>query len=148
MLEVGSKFQIKPIGLGARDTLRLEAGLMLYGNDLDENTTPLEVPLKWTVKFETDFVGKVALENQKVARKLIGFEILGTKRVARKGNGVHFNNSKVGVVTSGSFSPTLNKSIGFCFVPKEVPLDEIIQINIGNKNYDAKVTSTRSYKRR
>lgn len=148
LLEVGSKFQIKPIGLGARDTLRLEAGFMLYGNDLDENTTPLEVPLKWTVKFETDFVGKVALENQKVARKLVGFEILGTKRVARKGNGVYFNNSKVGMVTSGSFSPTLNKSIGFCFVSKEVPLDEIIQINIGNKNYDAKVTSTRFYKRR
>jgi len=148
LLEAGSKFDIKPIGLGARDTLRIEAGLMLYGNDMNENTTPLEIPLKWTVKFEKEFIGKKSLENQKITRKLVGFEILGIKRVARKGNEIHLNNSKAGKVTSGSFSPTLNKSIGFCFVPNEVPLEQIIQINIGDKNYDAKVTSTRFYKRR
>jgi len=151
LMESGSKFNIKPAGLGARDTLRLEAGLMLYGNDMDENTTPLEVPLKWTVKFENkDFIGKKALLAQQLDRKLVGFEVLEKKRIARHGNEVLMEgNKKMGFVTSGSFSPTLNKSIGFCFVPLNVMPDQLIAINIGNKLYDAKVTaSTRFYKRR
>ena len=148
LLEAGSKFQIKPIGLGARDTLRLEAGLMLYGNDIDENTTPFEAPLKWTVKLDLDFIGKKALENQKVNRKLVGFEILNAKRPARKDNLVYHKDSQVGKVTSGSYSPTLNKSIGFSFVPIQVSRDEVIQIKIGDKMYDAKTTSMRFYKRR
>jgi aminomethyltransferase len=151
LMESGSKFNIKPAGLGARDTLRLEAGLMLYGNDMDENTTPLEVPLKWTVKFENkDFIGKKALLAQQFDRKLVGFEVLEKKRIARHGNEVLMEgNKKMGFVTSGSFSPTLNKSIGFCFVPLNVMPDQLIAINIGNKLYDAKVTaSTRFYKRR
>ena len=148
LLEAGSKFNIKPAGLGARDTLRLEAGLMLYGNDIDENTTPLEVPLKWTVKFENDFIGKKALQEQNVTRKLRGFEILGTKRIARKGNAISIDGSVVGVVTSGSFSPTLEKSIGFCFVPFQVSFGQPIQIEIGGKLYNAKVTTTRFYQRR
>ncbi len=148
LLKAGSKFQIKPIGLGARDTLRLEAGLMLYGNDIDENITPFEAPLKWTVKLDTDFIGKKALENQKVNRKLVGFEILNAKRPARKDNLVYHKDSQVGKVTSGSYSPTLNKSIGFSFVPIQVSRDEVIQIKIGDKMYDAKTTSMRFYKRR
>lgn len=147
LLEIGTNFGIKPVGLGARDTLRLEAGLMLYGNDIDEKTTPLEAPLGWTVKFDHDFIGKSALEKQQVERKLVGFEILGTNRIARKDNTVLVDGVKVGIVTSGSFSPTLSKSIGFCFVPISVSDEQTIQIEIGNKPYDAKVTGTRFYKR-
>ena len=147
LLEIGTNFGIKPVGLGARDTLRLEAGLMLYGNDIDEKTTPLEAPLSWTVKFDCDFIGKSALEKQQVERKLVGFEILGTNRIARKDNTVLVDGLKVGIVTSGSFSPTLSKSIGFCFVPISVSDEQTIQIEIGNKPYDAKVTGTRFYKR-
>jgi len=147
LLETGTNFGIKPVGLGARDTLRLEAGLMLYGNDIDEKTTPMEAPLSWTVKFDHDFIGKSALEKQQVKRKLVGFEILGTNRIARKYNTVLVDELKAGIVTSGSFSPTLSKSIGFCFVPISVSDEQTIQIEIGNKPYDAKVTGTRFYKR-
>jgi len=147
LLETGTNFGIKPVGLGARDTLRLEAGLMLYGNDIDEKTTPLAAPLRWTVKFDCDFIGKSALEKQQVERKLAGFEILGTNRIARKDNTVLVDELKAGIVTSGSFSPTLSKSIGFCFVPISVSDEQTIQIEIGNKPYDAKVTGTRFYKR-
>ncbi len=149
LIQLGSKINIKPAGLGARDTLRLEAGLMLYGNDMDENTTPLEVPLKWTVKFEKNgFIGKKALINQQINRKLVGFEVL-EKRVARHGNEVLMNSIKIGFVTSGTFSPTLKKSIGFCFVPIYVNPNELIEINIGGKLYKAKVlNSTRFYKRK
>jgi aminomethyltransferase len=150
LMQLGSKFRVKPAGLGARDTLRLEAGLMLYGNDMDENITPLEVPLKWTVKLEGhDFIGKEALLTRSVDRKLVGFELL-EKRIARHGNEVFLNdgNNRSGFVTSGTYSPTLKKSIGFCFVPLYVSSDQLIQINIGGKQYDAKVrTSTRFYKR-
>ena len=149
LIQLGSTFNIKPAGLAARDTLRLEAGLMLYGNDMDENTTPLEVPLKWTVKFEKEeFIGKKALITQQLNRKLVGFEVI-EKRVARHGNEVLINNKKIGFVTSGTFSPTLKKSIGFCFVPIYVNPNELIEINIGGKLYKAKVLNiTRFYKRK
>ena len=142
-------FGIKPSGLGARDTLRLEAGLMLYGNDMDENTTPLEVPLKWTVSLDKkqEFIGKKALINSRPSRKLVGFEVL-EKRIARHGNKVLMKGVEVGFVTSGNFSPTLRKSIGFCFVPIEVSQDQSIEIDIGGKHYEAKTTSTRFYKRK
>jgi len=146
IMQSASRFNIKPSGLGCRDTLRLEAGLMLYGNDMDENTTPLEVPLKWTVKLEKEFIGKMALLNGKVNRKLVGFEVL-ERRVARHGNEVLVDGSKAGFVTSGSFSPTLKKSIGFCFVPLQVELNQLIEIDIGDKLYKARVCSTRFYKR-
>jgi aminomethyltransferase len=149
LMQYAEIFGIKPAGLGARDTLRLEAGLMLYGNDMDENTTPLEVPLKWTISFDKkqEFIGKKALINSHPSRKLIGFEVL-EKRIARQGNKVLMKGMEVGFVTSGSFSPTLRKSIGFCFVPVEVLLDQSIQIDIGGKHYEAKVSSTRFYKRK
>jgi aminomethyltransferase len=148
LIQLGSKFNIKPTGLGARDTLRLEAGLMLYGNDINENTTPLEVPLKWTVKFEKkEFIGKEALLTQRINRKLVGFEVL-EKRIARHGNEVLMDGEKVGFVTSGSFSPTIKKSIGFCFVPIHVSPNQLIEINIGGKLYKAKVSSTRFYRRK
>ena len=146
IMQSASRFNIKPAGLGARDTLRLEAGLMLYGNDMNENTTPLEVPLKWTVKFDKEFIGRQALITANVTRKLVGFEVL-ERRVARHDNEVLVDGLKVGFVTSGSFSPTLKKSIGFCFVPLQVQLGQLIDINIGGKLYKAKVNSTRFYKR-
>jgi aminomethyltransferase len=149
LIQLGSTFNIKPAGLGARDTLRLEAGLMLYGNDINENTTPLEVPLKWTVKLKVkEFIGKKSLTTQQVNRKLVGFEVL-EKRIARHGDEVLMDSQKVGFVTSGSFSPTLKKSIGFCFVPIYVLPDQLIEVNIGDKLYKAKVgSSTRFYKRK
>jgi aminomethyltransferase len=146
LLEVGTKYGIKPVGLGARDTLRLETGLMLYGNDIDETVTPLEVTLKWTVKFETEFIGKAALETKKVEKKLRGFEI-ESKRIARKNNKVYDGQKEIGIVTSGGFSPTLNKPIGYCFVPVDYPLERKIMIDIGGKLYDTKLTSTRFYKK-
>ena len=147
-MQSGSRFNIKPNGLGARDTLRLEAGLMLYGNDINENTTPLEVPLKWTVKFEKkEFIGREALLTQQINRKLVGFEVL-EKRIARHGNEVLVDGEKAGFVTSGSFSPTIKKSIGFCFVPLRVLPNQLIEINISGKLYKAKVSSTRFYRRK
>ena len=148
LMEYAKIFGVKPAGLGARDTLRLEAGLMLYGNDMDENTTPLEVPLKWTISFgkKQEFIGKIALSNIRPSRKLVGFEVM-EKRIARQGNKVLVNGLEVGFVTSGSFSPTLKKSIGFCFVPVDVLQNQSLQIDIGGKHYEAKVTSTRFYKR-
>jgi aminomethyltransferase len=148
LIQSGSKYNIKPNGLGARDTLRLEAGLMLYGNDINENTTPLEAPLRWTVKFEKkEFIGKEALLTQQVNRKLVGFEILD-KRIARHGNEVLVDGEKAGFVTSGSFSPTIKKSIGLCFVPLHVLPNQLIEINIGGKLYKAKVSGTRFYRRK
>ena len=148
LMQSGSRFNIKPNGLGARDTLRLEAGLMLYGNDINENTTPLEVPLKWTVKFEKkEFIGREALLTQQINRKLVGFEVL-EKRIARHGNEVLVDGEKAGFVTSGSFSPTIKKSIGFCFVPLRVLPNQLIEINISGKLYKAKVSSTRFYRRK
>jgi aminomethyltransferase len=148
LIQLGSRFNIKPAGLGARDTLRLEAGLMLYGYDINENITPLEVPLRWTVKFEKkEFIGKEALLTQQINRKLVGFEVL-EKRIARHGNEVLMYGEKVGFVTSGSYSPSMKKSIGFCFVPIHVSPSQLIEINIGGKLYKAKVSSTRFYKRK
>jgi aminomethyltransferase len=149
LMQHAEKFGIKPSGLGARDTLRLEAGLMLYGKDMDEDTTPLEVPLKWTISFDKkeEFIGKKTLANSHPSRKLVGFEVL-EKRIAREGSKILMNGLEVGFVTSGSFSPTLRKFIGFCFVPADVSQDQSIQIDIGGKQYEAKVTSTRFYKRK
>jgi aminomethyltransferase len=165
LLQLDSKFDISPAGLAARDSLRLEAGFMLYGNDIDENITPLEVPLAWTVKFDKlqDFVGKNALRTNSVTRKLVGFEMLQRKRIARRGSKVFLAGSNIGFITSGGFSPTLNKSIGFCFVPSEIPFEQIVELNItkperegqgerelgaeGIDLYTAKIRNTRFYKR-
>jgi len=115
------KAGINPCGLGARDTLRLEAGYNLYGSDMDETVTPLESNLAWTVAFipeDRDFIGRQALEKQKregVARKLVGLVLRGSG-VLRNHQKVIMDDS-VGEITSGSFSPTLNKGIAFARVP-------------------------------
>ena len=149
LLQKGSPYNVKPAGLGARDTLRLEAGLMLYGNEMDETTTPFEVPLKWTVKLEkADFVGRQALSDRPISKKLVGFEVL-ERRIARHGSRVQINGKVAGRVTSGSYSPTLKKSIGMCFVSPSVSSAQEIEIDIGGKIYRSKITpSTRFYKRK
>jgi aminomethyltransferase len=114
---------VKPIGLGARDTLRLEAGMNLYGSDMDESTSPLESGLGWTVAWdppERDFIGRAALEQQRsegVRRKLVGLLLEG-KGVLRNHQRVVTNDAGEGEITSGSFSPTLQRAIAFARVPQ------------------------------
>jgi aminomethyltransferase len=109
-----------PAGLGARDTLRLEAAMALYGHELDETTTPYEAGLGWVVKLDKgDFIGRDALVAQKAAgvpRKLIGFEVTG-RGIARQGHGVLSDGERVGAVTSGTWSPTFEKALGMAYVP-------------------------------
>jgi aminomethyltransferase len=148
LMHIGAPFNIKPAGLGARDTLRLEAGFMLYGSDMDETTTPMEVPLRWTVKLEKPaFIGKQALMTRPITKKLLGFEI-SERRIARHGNRILIEGQPSGYVTSGIYSPILKKSIGFCIVDPGVSLGQVIEIEIGGKKYRAATSSTRFYKRK
>jgi len=119
VVEAGREFGIQPIGLGARDTLRLEMGYCLYGHELNDSTTPLEAGLCWVTKLTKDFVGKEALLRQKadgVQRKLVGF-VLHDRGVARAEYEIFGNEQeKIGVVTSGTMSPLTKKSIGLGYV--------------------------------
>ncbi len=123
-MAAGSPHGIVAAGLAARDTLRLEARLSLYGNDIDENTNPFEAGLGWTVKLKpaADFIGKQALKEIKAAglsRKLVGFEMRG-RGIARQGYPLLNNDGEVvGLTTSGSPAPSLNKNIGLGYVPLE-----------------------------
>jgi len=120
ILAAGAEFGIKPCGLGARNTLRLEAGLALYGHEIDASVTPWEAGLGWIVKpGKGDFLGREALMQQKdrgIARKLMGFEMTG-RGIGRDGCEVYVDGSPAAWVTSGGPSPTLNKNIGFCYLP-------------------------------
>ncbi|MDT0540924.1 glycine cleavage system aminomethyltransferase GcvT [Croceitalea sp. P059] len=121
VLEAGANFGIKPIGLAARDTLRLEMGYCLYGNDIDDNTSPLEAGLGWVTKFTKDFVNSEALEKEKahgLERKLIAFELDGRGIPRHDYDIVDGQGKKIGVVTSGTMSPSLSKGIGLGYVPK------------------------------
>src|SRR3989337_1057756 len=119
IFEAGKEFYIKPIGLGARDTLRLEMGFCLYGNDIDDTTSPLEAGLGWITKFTKDFTAKEILEEQKkngISRKLVGFEMI-EKGIPRHGYEIKdFSGELIGYVTSGTQSPSLNKAIGMGYV--------------------------------
>jgi aminomethyltransferase len=120
VFEAGADFGIKPIGLAARDTLRLEMGYCLYGNDIDDTTSPIEAGLGWITKFTKEFTNSEALKQQKehgVARKLIAFE-LDERGVPRHGYDiVDSNGNKIGEVTSGTMAPSLGKGIGLGYVP-------------------------------
>jgi aminomethyltransferase len=120
VLEAGADFGIKPIGLAARDTLRLEMGYCLYGNDIDDTTSPIEAGLGWITKFTKDFTNSEALKAEKERgpeRKLIAFE-LDERGIPRHGYDiVDGNGNKIGVVTSGTMSPSLGKGIGLGYVP-------------------------------
>ncbi len=120
ILAAGAGFGIKPCGLGARNTLRMEAGLALYGHEIDASITPWEARLGWIVKPDKgDFLGREALLEQKergIPRQLIGFEMTG-RGIGRDGYEVYVDGAPAGWVTSGAPSPTLNKNIGFCYLP-------------------------------
>lgn len=134
---------IKPAGLGARDTLRLEMGFCLYGNDIDDNTTPLEAGLGWITKFTKDFTAKDILEKQKkdgVKKKLIGFEML-ERGIPRHGYDIkEFDGAIIGRVTSGTQSPSLGKGIGLGYVDAGFsPIGTEIYVSIRNTLLKAKV---------
>ena len=120
VMEAGSNFGIKPCGLAARDTLRLEMGYCLYGNDIDDTTSPIEAGLGWITKFSKDFINSEFLRKQKehgVDRKLIGFE-LDERGIPRHGYDiVDHEGKKIGIVTSGTMAPTVGKGIGMGYVP-------------------------------
>jgi aminomethyltransferase len=143
VMEAGKDLGIQPIGLGARDTLRLEMGFCLYGNDIDDSTSPIEAGLGWITKFSKDFIDADFLRHQKssgVKRKLVGFEMLD-RGIPRHGYEVVSADMQVlGVVTSGTQSPTLQKAIGMAYVPAELssPGSEIF-INIRGKALRAAV---------
>ena len=135
IFDAGQEFAVKPCGLGARNTLRLEAAMALYGHEIDASLTPLEAGLDWIVKLDKgDFCGRAALERQQregVHRRLTGFEMRG-RGIARDGYEVLAGGKPVGWVTCGGPSPTLNKNIGLCYLPVEMatpgrPVDILIR---------------------
>ena len=143
IFEIGKPQGLKPIGLGARDTLRLEMGYCLYGNDIDDHTSPLEAGLGWITKFNKDFTAKQILEKQKaqgIERKLVGFEMT-EKGIPRHGYEIKdFSDIVLGVVTSGTQSPSLGKAIGMGYVRKAfTPIDTTIYIKVRDKLLQAKV---------
>lgn len=145
LLEEGKDLGVKPIGLGARDTLRLEAALHLYGNDLDENTTPIEAGLSWSIPKDktAQYNGKEFIEDQMkngVTKKLIGLKMLD-KGIARHGYDVYFNNEKIGVVTSGGISPTRGDNIALAYIKNLdiLTVGSTIQIMIREKLYNAEI---------
>jgi aminomethyltransferase len=151
LLEIGADFGLKPVGLGARDTLRLEAGMMLYGNDMDEKITPLEVVYGWITNLEKDFIGSAALKRLKekgLTRKLVGFE-MKERGIARHGYKVFKEGKEIGEVTSGTFTPTLQKAIGLAVVPISYsePGTEIF-IQIRDHQTKAQVVGLPFYKRK
>jgi len=151
LLSAGKPHGLEPVGLGARDTLRLEARLALYGNDIDENTNPFEAGLGWVVKLgRNDFVGRTALRAIKEAgldRRLVGFEMTG-RGIARHGYPIVVDGKPVGTVTSGSPGPTVGKNIGLGYVPKALSrVGTTLGIEIRGKVVDAVVVRTPFYKR-
>lgn len=139
----GAEFGIKPIGLGARDTLRLEMGFCLYGNDIDDTTSPIEAGLGWITKFTKDFTNRAAIEKQKtegVTKKLVGFEMIDRGIPRHDYQIADANGTIIGKVTSGTQSPTLNKALGMGYVNKDfAKSDSEIFIVIRDKAIKAKV---------
>ena len=145
ILKQGEEFNIKPIGLGARDTLRLEAALPLYGNDLDENTTPVEAGLSWSIPKDKidNYNGKDVITSQLkngVNKKLIGLKMLD-KSIARHEYDVYYNNEKIGCVTSGGPSPITHTNIAMAYIDntKDIKIGTKLQIMIREKLHDAEV---------
>jgi aminomethyltransferase len=146
LMEAGHKYGILPIGLGARDTLRLEKKLCLYGNDIDKNRHPLEAGLGWTVKFDKgDFIAREPLlkyQKEGYRDRLIGFKLI-ERGVARHGYKITVEGEPIGIVTSGSFSPTLKENIGLGYVVKEkAKPGQEIEILIRNKPVLAEIVET------
>jgi aminomethyltransferase len=151
ILQAGKAAGVVPAGLGARDTLRLEAAMRLYGNDIDETTTVLEADLGWIVGWKKEsFVGADALRKQKqegVSRKLVGFELLD-RAIARHGYDVYLDGVKAGVVTSGTQTPFLKKAIGMAYVPIDSAAPGTgIDIDVRGRRVRAQVVPLPFYKR-
>jgi aminomethyltransferase len=151
LLVAGEEFGIKPAGLGARNTLRLESKMALYGHEIGASITPWEADLGWIVKLKKgDFVGRDALVKAKEAglsRKLIGFEMLG-RGIGRDGYEVQVDGAAAGWVTSGGPAPTLNKNIGLCYLPlAQSEIGRTIQVMVRNQPVEAVTVETPFYKR-
>ncbi|UCB60486.1 MAG: glycine cleavage system aminomethyltransferase GcvT [Candidatus Bathyarchaeota archaeon] len=143
ILEAGKEFNIEPCGLGARDTLRLEAGMCLYGNDIDENVTPLEARISFVVKLKKeDFIGKEALIKQKthgVEKKRVGLKVLESG-IPRFKHEVFKDRMKIGYITSGTFSPLLKRGIAMAYIQsKYAVIDEIVHVKIRSKQIKAQL---------
>lgn len=151
VFEAGAAYGIKPIGLAARDTLRLEMGFCLYGNDINDTTSPLEAGLGWITKFTKDFTNSEALKQQKengVTRKLVGFELTDRGIPRHDYEITNTEGNVIGFVTSGTMSPSLNKGIGLGYVPVAFAApDSDIFIRIRNKDIPAKVVKLPFYKK-
>ena len=149
LTKAGRGFGLKPVGLGARDTLRLEARLPLYGHDLDDDTTPFEAGLGWTVALQKEFIGREVLSQQKeegVKQKWVGFEML-EQGIPRQGCTL-WKDRLVGKVTSGTYSPSLKKNIGLGYVILELSgIGTEFFVEIRDKKLRAKVVETPFYKR-
>jgi len=149
VFEAGKEFNIKPIGLGARDTLRFEMRYCLYGNDIDKTTNPLEAGLGWIVKLnKTDFIGKESLAKIKTAgikRKLVGFEVID-KGIPRPHLDINYESKKVGHVTSGTFSPSLKKGIGLGYVAVSSSEFGMTLAVMGKDPIDVEITKGPFYK--
>jgi glycine cleavage system T protein (aminomethyltransferase) len=151
ILQAGRSAGVVPAGLGARDTLRLEAAMRLYGNDIDETTTVLEADLGWIIGWKKEpFLGSDALRKQKqegVRRKLVGFEVLD-RAIARHGYDVYVDGAKAGVVTSGTQTPFLKKAIGMAYVPVEQSAaGSPLEIDVRGRRTKAQVVPMPFYKR-
>jgi glycine cleavage system T protein (aminomethyltransferase) len=151
ILNAGQEFGVKPCGLGARNTLRLEAKMALYGHEIHASITPFEADLAWIVKMNKgDFIGREALWNQQqqgLTRKLAGFEMTG-RGIGRDGYEVFLEGLPAGWVTSGGPSPTLNKNIGLCYLPVEqAKPGRRLQVLIRNQPVEALTVPTPFYKR-
>jgi aminomethyltransferase len=151
LLAEGEAAGLVPAGLGARDTLRLEAGMALYGHEIDETTTPFEAGLGWVVKLDQrDFVGREALAAQKergVERKLVGFEVRG-RGIARQGHEVVAGGRAVGRVTSGTWSPTFEKALGMAYVPIDMAVPgTALTLTVRGRELDAEVVELPFYRR-
>jgi aminomethyltransferase len=152
IFEAGKEFNIKPIGLGARDTLRLEMGFCLYGNDIDDSTSPIEAGLGWITKFTKDFTNRKFIEEQKVkgvSKKLVGFEMID-RGIPRHDYQIADASGKIiGKVTSGTQSPSLNKAIGMGYVSAEsAKPDQEIFIIIREKPIKAVISKFPFYKQK
>ena len=152
LLSAGRDLAIAPVGLGARDVLRLEAGMCLYGNDIDENTSPVEAKLNWVVRLDKpDFVGKKPIQDLKKkgpSRVRIGFKMM-EKGIPRQGQDIFSNGEKVGRVSSGTFSPTLSVGIGMGYVPPSlVGVGDLLSIGIRDRRVKAEIVRLPFYQRR
>ena len=151
LLDHGRSRDLKRIGLGARDTLRLEAGFMLYGNDIDQTTSPLEAGLGWTVKFgEHDFIGRKTLEEQKdrgVGRRMVQLEMLD-RAIPRPHFPIRRDGETVGELTSGTFSPTFNKGIGLGYVQRDyAKAGTDVGVEVREQQHPARLVRKPMYKR-